>query len=342
MWYNNYWGQMPLDLTMSKKSAKKLANIKNQFEFCNFFERYFTLVQNQFRWSGLPDTCDERFLERAFILLGQAMIAKVDGAYVTLGAANGANINLYGRPIHAYGWGLNGFHRHFNCYVPGADDSGVLTKAASGWKWFKSYKAPECVIGYDNVDAYPMVNYIITAAQRLSNLVRATDVAVENSKTPFVISCDEANVPTVREALKQREDNVAAIIGIKGSFDLQELKIWPTEVNPETLGNLWQQFCNIQNELLETFGIESNPQSDKRERLVVDEINANNQVVRENLAKRLYHRKLFAEHVNEYFGLNISVDVANKNAEEGEEYAYDLDGMDGEARDDGPVRGNDN
>lgn len=339
MWYNNYWGQIPLDLAMSKKSAKKLAQFQNRTEFCNFFERYFTLAQNQFRWSGLPDTCDERFLERAFILLGRAMIAKVEGAYVTLGAANGADINLYGYPLNAYGWGLNGFNRSFSCYVPGADDSGVLTKAASGRK---GYKAPECVIGYDNVDAYPMVTYIITAAQRLSNILRASDVAVESSKTPYVVSCDEANVSTVREALKQREDNVSAIIGIKGSFDLQDLKIWPTQMPPDTLANLWQQYCNVQNELLEVFGIESNPQSDKRERLLVDEVNANNQAVHENLAKRLYQRQLFAERVNDCFGLNISVEVANYNAEEGDEYADDLDGMDGEARDDGPVRGSDN
>ena len=321
-WWQNYWGMIPL--TNSGLSNKKLAKYQNQIEFINCFEKYFTIAQDQFVWEGLPDTIDERFLERAMLLFGQCMIAKVNESYIVLAAVNGANININGYPLTGWGWGLNGFNKEFKVYVPGADDSGVLTKTAAGLNI--NYSEPEAVIGYDNVDRFPYVNYIIVAARRMSDLIRSCDVAVKGMKSPFLITCDETQVNSIKKALQERDDNNVAIIASKASINSDMFKVWPTDISADTLKAFWEQYRNIENELLETLGINSNDNTDKKERLLVDEVNANNEEVNSNLAKRLRQREIFADRVNKQFGLNISVHLRDEYfEEEGIEDEHDSD-----------------
>lgn len=313
-YWQNYWGSMPVD--MSNISKKKLAKLQNNAEFANFFEAYFTLAQNLFEWEGLPDTCDARFLERCLLLFGRAMIAQVDGAYVTLGAAPGAGLNIYGYPIKGFGWGINGFNREFSLYVPGADSSKVLTKASDGRA---SYEAPEAVVCYDNIDAYPYVSYILSGAQRMSDLIRSCDVAVQNLKCPiFCTVRDQEQVKTIKQALDDRAENALAIIAMK-QLDLDQFKTWNIGVVPDTLSAFWEQFRNVEAMLLETLGINANDNTDKRERLLVDEINANNIHTNSNLKKRLHQRELFCERVNDAFGLNISVKIREEVEDDGDD-----------------------
>lgn len=302
MWYDCYFGQMPID--NSKLSASKLAKRKNDQTFQNMFENYFTMAQNLFEWSGLPATCDERFLERCLLLYGKAMIVKQDGSYLSLGAANGAGINIYGYSLKAFGWGMNGFNKQFDVYIPGADIGAAVRKTSAGGD---SYPVPEAVICYDNVDWYPYVNYIYDTAARLADLLRSCDVAVANLKSPFVVTCDESNLNSVKEAFKRRDENMATII-TSSSINLDSFKVWPTNADPETLKCFWEQFRNVESMLMEILGINSNDNTDKKERLLVDEINSNNEEASINLMKRLRQREIFCERVNDCFpDLNISV-----------------------------------
>ena len=61
------------------------------------------------------------------------------------------------------------------------------------------------------------------------------------------------------------------------------------------------------NSIRTMLGINNNSTSGKRERLIVDEINVNNDYTDINIDMRLHERQLFCERVNELFGLNISV-----------------------------------
>ena len=63
----------------------------------------------------------------------------------------------------------------------------------------------------------------------------------------------------------------------------------------------------------ELLGVNNNPNVDKKERLLVDEVNANNEATEDNISHRLKERELFCERVNKAFGLNISVSVNVEN-----------------------------
>lgn len=304
MWYNSYWGSID-PAKMSDIKPSKLAAMKNSDEFLNHFEKFFLLAENQFIWGGLPDTCDARFLERCLLLGGVAMIAKEGDSYICLGSLAGGTYNLYGYPLTAYGWGLNGWNKEYSLYVPGADDAPALAETAGGYRMAITPQAVQC---WDNDDRYPYVRYIFTAAQRLSDLIRATDVAAQGLKSPYLITCDESQKSTVEAALKKRANNETAIIASKMSLSADMFKVWPTTVSDQTLKALWTQYTNIEASLLDTLGIVNNPQSDKRERLLVDEVNSNNEETGHNLDKRLKQRQLFAERLNKCFGLNVSVE----------------------------------
>lgn len=330
-WYDRYWGCMPMDLSGIKKS--KAAKLQNNMAFTNLFENYFTMAQNLFEWSGLPPTCDERFLERCLLLYGKAMIAKVDGSYVTLGAAPGAGLNLYGYPLKAFGWGINGFNREFSTYVPGADEGMALRQASDGRD---KYPAPEAVICYDNIDAFPYVSYVFDSAQRLGDLLRSCDVAVNNLKCPFIVTCEESQLSSVKAAFDKRDQNSAVII-TSGSINLDSFKVWQTGVEPEVLKTFWEQYRNIEAQLLEILGIDSNSNTDKKERLLVDEINANNEEASINLMKRLRQREIFCERVHDCFPeLNISVRLRKEVSDNGQ--TDDVDGDDRNPSDGGPVQ----
>lgn len=330
-WYDRYWGCMPLDYSNIKKS--KAAKLQNNQTFANLFENYFTMTQNLFEWSGLPDTCDERFLERCLVLYGKAMIAKVEGSYVTLGSANGAGINLYGYPLKAFGWGLNGFNKEFNLYVPGADNGLALRRASDG---ADKYPTPEAVVCYDNVDAYPYVSYIFDTANRLSDLLRSCDVAVQNLKCPFIVTCDESQLSSVKTAFQKRDENQAVIL-TSGSINLDSFRVWNTDVDPNILKTFWEQYRNVEAQLLEILGVTSNSNTDKKERLLVDEINSNNEEAEINLRKRLRQREIFCERVNDCFpDLNISVKL-REEVEKDEPDDTDRDGS--SVSDDGAVQG---
>lgn len=332
MLWTPYWGCVPVTGKIKKKDYAKLQN--NQ-EFTNTFTTFYTLALDLYKWNGLPETCDERILERFLLLNGQAMIAKVDNGFLTLASAGGSDINVYGYPTVGFGYGLNGFNRRFNLFVPGAENYSELRKSPAGN--LPGSDSVDAVICYDNSAAYPYVAYIMADAKRLADLVRSTDVAVKTLKSPILIGVSESEQTSLKQLMEDYEDNVFTILTARG-FSLDSIKVWPTAGNPQTIEAIWQQYLNIWSRLLATFGLDSNANSDKKERLLVDEVNANNQYIASSLYKRLEWRKKFCEQVNGQFGLNISVEINPEVMQYAR--ADDADGIYEDGSDDGAGEGN--
>lgn len=318
MWFEGIWGKMPLD--KSGISKKKLARIENMKEVRNWIEDGVTTALSEFAWDNLPETCDERMIERSALLYGTYMIAKVGEHYISPACVIGAGFNLYGWPVEAWGWGLNGFNQRFSVYVPGASHSPEVAKGIGN----NATTDPMAVVGYDNADGYPYINYIMTAAWRMADALRAADVAVQNLKSPGIIMCDESQLSTVKDVLDKRSENVATIVAVKGSITDYEIKYFPTQMDPGVLKEFWNYFQNIRALNCEIMGQNANEQSDKKERLLVDEINSNNEQVAESANKRLLWRKRFCDQVNSVFGLGIGVHLRKEDYQD----ADDADRMD--------------
>lgn len=280
-WFLNFCPEMK-----SKKYNKYL----NNMVWWNTFMNLINIATYAFEWDGLPDTCNERFLELALLTRGCACICKdPELGFLSLNANSADGLNLYGEIPKIFATGVNGYNKQFINYVVGSDNSQATA-----------------VTCRDNNMMIPYIRYIIRATDRLMSAERSIDVASKKLKNPYFVTADETQVNSIKKILNDVDDNQDSVITSKSTLP-DGFKVFPTNVDVNTLKTLWEHYNNIDNSIRTMLGINNNSTSGKRERLIVDEINANNQYTDINIDMRLHERELFCERVNELFGLNISV-----------------------------------
>ena len=289
MWLNTIF---PF-VTLTDRTSKRLAEWENNIEFQNMFMLYLNQLMNIFTFEGLPPTCNERFFKLNLILNGSACI--VDDSelgFLTLRPSPvGNNLNIYGEYPEIIGTGWNGFTRTYKNYMYGSDNTDA-----------------RCVICRDNYMNYPMIQYIISWARRTSDALRTIDVASRKYKTPYFISCDESQKTSVKKIIDDIDYNRDNIITNKSTTP-NMFQVLNTNVKADVLQTLWNHYNNLEAEIRTIMGITSAVNQDKSERLLVDEVNANNEMASVNIRYRLEQYKLFCDTVNDLFGLNISVRV---------------------------------
>lgn len=285
--YNTF---IPVGFFGGGKNKKKDALLMNNRERMNQFIKWYHLGQTTFKWNGLPDTCDPKFFEN-MLMMGPACLRYDDNeGFQTLGFM-AKQFNVNGRPTTGSAFGYFGNFKPCTCYIDGADNSGVNT-----------------VVCFDNPTGYPLINQIDAACQRLADVKRSMDVVVNTLKQPFFLQCEETQKDTMERILNKANDNEIAII-YSSALNPDSIQVLQTGANPATLDAYWQHYDNIENELAKLLGITNGTNLDKKERLLVDEVNNANGQTDDNLSVRLRQREEFCEYVNKQFGLNISVEV---------------------------------
>lgn len=303
-------------INLSKKKRNKLAEWMNEIEYVNWLTSLFNMALSIFIWDGLPETCSARYLEQSLLIRGQAIITREEnGSHLSLGAAPTGNYNIYGEPTQCFGWGINGWNKQYNLYIKGMEENDQL-RAYQGFLAPLDYNAVMC---WDNKLRYPYINHILTAARRLADTERTTDVIAANLKQPVIVTCPEEMVKTVQEQFRSRDVNESFVIS-SGKLMTNEIGVIDTGVNAETMRVMYERFEHHMSLIHSIFGIDSAAQSDKRERLLVDEVNANNAITASNLQKRLHMREDFCEDLNRAFGLDVSVKINPELEQEAEEY----------------------
>lgn len=275
-------------------SNKKLNKLKNSVEYQNWYCKLVLLAVNIFEWENLPERFNPFLME--LVLLNRGCFAAVDlpefGGLLTLPAANGGKLSIYGYPTTGYCWGFDGTNRKFEPFIPFSEN-------------FEDCNGIFC---YDNSVFYPFSNYIFTFAQRLSDITRSIDTASKKLKTPYFITADEKQKASYERILANIDENSDAIFG-HSPLNVNDFQVLNANGNPAILTALWDNFNNTYDLFKEIFGINSNAQSDKKERLLVDEVNGNNEVTSASLANRLQQRKAFCTFFNKWQNTNIDVKI---------------------------------
>lgn len=327
MWWNGMCGPFdPFETVSSFKSKKKLAKYKNMVEFQNQFMYWMNLLINRFEYKGLPDTVNERMIELSFLLRGCALVAEKDGSLYSFMCTPSSDYNIYGDPLRAWGYGMNGFNEEFPLYIRGAEKGKLTLRGVIGSIIGRNvYRG---VIGWDNKARYPYVNYLTAECARLADIQRATDVIRANMKRPAIVACEETQVNTVRNAFKNKDENEDVIVISAAGLNIDSVKVWDLKTDPTLLASFADDYERHEAQLRERAGLFSNPNQDKKERLLVDEVNANDEETQSSEDICLTMRKQFCEDLNNAFGLNVSVEPRNKPDKEVEE-DDDLFGMGG-------------
>lgn len=301
MWLSNMFPWFDYN-TLSKK---KVALYENNLEFQNIFYNLLNIAMYSFSIEGLPDSCNERFFKLNLIFNGYAALIKdPDLGYLSLGVrptVNSSQLNIYGEypDVMAFGW--NGFNKQYTNYMYGTDNSDA-----------------EAVICRDNDLMYPIINILWIYAKRLTDTMRTLDVTARKLKTPYFITCDEAQKSSIKKILEDVDFNQDSIIANRSTMP-NEFNVLQTGVQPESVRVLWEHYSNLQSEIRTFLGINSAANLDKKERLVVDEAEANDILTDINIQYRIKSYQQFCDTVNNLWGLNIkfvsNIDIVEKQAE---------------------------
>lgn len=254
--------------------------LRNTWDYTDYEDMLTEIALSRFEWQGLPDTCDERYLERALFFNGQACFVKdeVLGSLLSLKVTTSGKFDVYGIPIKRQAYGSNEYR------IKCDNTNSVLV--------FNNYKRKP---------TFPVVtNY----AMRLYEMDRTIDVNVGAQKTPVLILCDENERLTMENLYTQYEGNRPVIFGKKG-LNPDSLTVLKTDA-PYVSDKIYNLKTNIFNEALTMLGV-ANVSIEKRERLVSDEVTKALGGTISNRYAYISMRQHAADQVNKMFGTNIQV-----------------------------------
>lgn len=253
----------------------------NNNTYIQYYNRLTELAINVFEWKNLPPTVDPRFLELTLFADGMALFFRDDVlGYLGLQTMIGGPLDVYRIPIYRRAYASNGYQLERD-----PTNSVII---------FNNYLHTNCLL---DIEMY---------AKRLYEIERAIDVNVKGQKTPILIKTSENQRLVMKNLYKQYDGNEPFIFGDK-NLDVNGVEVLNTNVPfiSDALQILKRQ---IWNEALTYIGIE-NSNTEKKERLVTDEIDSNLGGVRAQVLTRLNARKDAAVKINAMFGLNIEVNL---------------------------------
>lgn len=262
---------------MARKRAN-LTDLLNDLTFRSIYEKYKLIALNRFEWTGLPEGMEERFIERLLFSRGKAIFFRDPlMSYMVLECDHTGEVNVYGEPTR---------------YI------------AHGYNYSRTFPADQCVIIENNKLRTPTEGFILFYANKLTEAERTMDVNIKSNKTPVVFACDDKDVLTFKQIFSQVDGNVPAIFADK-NLSLDSVKAFLTGV--QFLGNdLMDYKHSVENELLTFLGVNNSP-VDKKERLITDEANSNNQLIESFCDLQLEARQRACEAINRMYGLSIAV-----------------------------------
>ena len=262
---------------MGKKRAST-PDILNEFTYKVIFDKFRLIAINAFEWCGLPEGITEEHLENLLFSKGKAIFFRdPKQSFMCLEAQDGTGLNVYGKP---------------------------LTYNAVGFNYNKRYHKDDCVIIENNKLRKATYQWVEFYCMKLAEAERTMDVNVKANKTPVIVLCDDKDVLTFKNIFQKVDGNVPAIFADK---TLARDSIEALDMKAKFLGNELMDYKKaVENELLTFLGINNTP-TEKRERLITDEANSNNQLIDSFSDLQLEARERACKEINKMFHLNISV-----------------------------------
>lgn len=258
-----------------------------QLTFNDYYFRLMMLAQSVFEWKGLPDGIDERHIEKYLFQEGSCMFFKDKnlGWMVTKCLQDG-DLNYYDDPTTLYPVATN--YMEVRSYTPGVD----------------------CVLIRNNDYMIPTRRTIRLFASRLTEIQRTADINIIAQKTPVIVKGSEKQRLSLKNVIRQWLGNEPLIFGDK-TLDTTEMKVLNTSA-PFVADKLAIEKNKMWNECMTFLGVD-NANTDKKERSVDDEIQANNEQIELSGHAMLKARERAAELISELTGEKVSVSIRTTN-----------------------------
>lgn len=244
---------------------------------------FTNLAINRFSWENLPYGLTSEQLELLLISRGQLMFFqdKLIGDLI-LPCYPTTDINVYGLATE---YRVNAENGKYDETVN--IDDGVIIK-----------NNPLAVADMPTLEIF---------AKRIDDVEMTQDVNLFQQCMPKLILADEDSKLTAKSVVDKIRKFKFVIFGKKSLVNNISTSDVLDTSSPYIIDKLQQQKFDLKNELLTYLGINNN-NNIKKERMIVDEVNANNEYTTINLDLMYDLRKKACDEINSKFGLNIKVE----------------------------------
>lgn len=269
---------------MKKINETELALIINDRTMIDYIDRLKMLSVSLFTWKGLDDiagTGASRFLELSLYEDGKGVFVKDDElGYMALKVSPSDKLNVYMLPVKVMCWSIG---------------------------YNKQYAFDDVVYIMNNELQKPTREFMELFAYRLYETERTIDINLQAQKTPILIEGDTKTILTLKNVYMQYSGNTPFIFGNK-QFDISnKLNVLKTDA-PYIIDKLDVHKHQIFNDALTVLGID-NANTDKKERLITNEVESNEELIKYYLNCYYKTRKKACDDINKKFGLNISIEL---------------------------------
>lgn len=262
-----------------------------------FYRRKLSeLAINRFKWFGLPKTVNPRFLETTLF----------QNALSVFYFDRDTRVNSF----MALAAGVLG--------VPNMQDDPTA---------FRVYRRPlpsmtltsaQCVPIWANTARVPDIDMVLYYAHRFADWDTTIEVNGQNARQTKIIASDENSRLTMQNLQRQIVQGEPAIYAVDysdGTSLADRVTTLDLGIDLMGLEKLHIVRNRIWAECMQMLGINANS-TEKKERVVEDEVSQNDDMVMTNRSIALNERQAAAERINARYGLKVSV-----------EYKQDIDGV---------------
>ena len=245
-----------------------------------YYMNLFTqLAISMFEWQGLPESVNPWFLENTIFRTGSCTFFKDDIlGYLALPMNTISPPNIYNLPSAWQAYAVTGYTHELD------ESTGVII--------------------WNNPTHNTLYNAVELYADRLAEIQSVIDANVKGQKFPPLILTNSERLLTAKNIMQQYQGNEPAIYADM-DFDPKSLQCINLNI-PYLVDKLQAAKHDIINECYTLLAI-SNANTDKKERLIVDEVNANDGQILATTNNMLMMRQLACDQINKMFGLNVSV-----------------------------------
>ena len=283
------------------KSEERKRILDNNFRLGLIYNKYKMLSLNMFRWEGLPQTIESRHIENSLFNYGLCLIVNDDDlGFISVPCNYGAYMNVNNVPTEVITCGFN--------YIKTFD---YIRKDKN-----------KCQLILNNDLAIGNEQYIFDYAQRMFEVENCIRVNINQQKFPWFVNTTPNNKKTMEVMFEKVLNGEPYILGSKDQIGNVEVLTLNT---PYIADKLNEYKYELEREVLSFHGLNNN--FEKKERLLVDEVNSNNDFIDRNVELMYRQRQLACEQMNEKFGWNVR--VINLNEEVKESQKLKLDNMEG-------------
>lgn len=269
---------------MKKINETELAMIINDRTMIDYIDRLKMLAISLFSWKDLDKyagTGASRFLELSLYEDGRGVFIKDETlGYMALKVNPSDKLNVYQLPTKVMAWSIG---------------------------YNKQYDFDDVVYIMNNELQKPTREFMELFAYRLYETERTIDINLNAQKTPVLIEGDTKTILTLKNVYMQYSGNTPFIFGNK-QFDISnKLNVLKTDA-PYIVDKLDIHKHQIFNDALTVLGID-NANTDKKERLITNEVESNEELIKYYLNCFYKTRKYACEQIKEKFNIDIDIEL---------------------------------